>query len=653
LLLNLQEQTNIEVFHKNEGHLLCSSDIGKIFSFNNNIKHCFLNIKAKNNIKISSMFVYKMSIDIVNLIESNPITKLNGDYQSKLIEKVQKHFNNYEQQMFIASFYCYLKYDNKNDFVIDLDNVWKWLGFNSKFNSKRLLENCFKNNIDYKKSLLQTEKQTNVKGGHNKEIIMLNIDTFKKFCLKAGTKKADEIHDYFIKLEDVLHEILIEESNDLKTQLELKKTEIQQLEDKKQQEYDQELEKQKILEREKILLKEYGTAGAIFYIIKIKTLQHGQYIVKIGESRIGITNRYKEHKSKYPECLLLDCFAVNKSKDFESFVKEHQLVIDSRVNDLSGHESELELFLIGKKLSYQTLLNVINNNLKYFNQNDTHKLELENEQLKLKLEMQTINTENGIAQELLCMLKKMSLKIDNLEKSNRELVEKINSSQTKITNGFNEPLTTLGPRLQKINPETMQLVKVYESVTEAMKESSALKRPSINKAVFENTIYCGFRWLFVDRELDPNVIHQISPTKQTKTQNLGYIAQINNDKTKIVNVFIDRKTAAHLNGFQSSSALDNHVKNFTLIKGFYYKLYDDCDEELKIKFQETNGEPTLYRNGVGQFDSENYLVKEFICKYDCIKQLKISDKTLAKALDKNVMYNKHYYKSLESKLKVI
>ena len=31
-----------------------------------------------------------MSVDIVNLIESNPITKLNGNYQSKLIEKVQK-----------------------------------------------------------------------------------------------------------------------------------------------------------------------------------------------------------------------------------------------------------------------------------------------------------------------------------------------------------------------------------------------------------------------------------------------------------------------------------------------------------------------------------------------------------------------------------
>jgi hypothetical protein len=41
-----------------------------------------------------------MSVDIVNLIEINPITKLNGNYQSKLIEKVKNKFTEYEQQMF-------------------------------------------------------------------------------------------------------------------------------------------------------------------------------------------------------------------------------------------------------------------------------------------------------------------------------------------------------------------------------------------------------------------------------------------------------------------------------------------------------------------------------------------------------------------------
>ena len=113
--------------------------------------------------------------------------------------------------MFIASFYCYLKHDARQDFVINLDDVWRWLGFQSKFNAKRLLEKYFRIETDYKLLLRQAAEQSaHIKGGHNKENIMLNIETFKKFCLKAGTKKADEIHDYYIKLEETLNEVLIQ-----------------------------------------------------------------------------------------------------------------------------------------------------------------------------------------------------------------------------------------------------------------------------------------------------------------------------------------------------------------------------------------------------------------------------------------------------------
>ena len=109
-----------------------------------------------------------MSVDIVNLIESNPITKFSGDYQNKLVEKVKNHFTNYEQQLFLSSFYCYLKYDTKNDFVIDLDNVWKWLGFSQKIKAKILLENNFKIDINYKKLLSREGKQyEKTHRGHN------------------------------------------------------------------------------------------------------------------------------------------------------------------------------------------------------------------------------------------------------------------------------------------------------------------------------------------------------------------------------------------------------------------------------------------------------------------------------------------------------
>ena len=454
---------------------------------------------------------------------------------------------------------------------------------------------------------------------------------------------------------EVIKEIRLKGVYDLQKAIKEKNNEILELEDKKEKELQDKLTKQKVLEREKILLKEYATIGSIFYIIKIKTLENGQYIVKIGESRRGIKDRYMEHKSKYDECLLLDCFTVNKSKDFETYIKEHELIRPNKVCDLDGHESEMELFLIGKNLTYSALINIINNNIKYFNDNNTAKLELEIEQLKMLVELKNKNNdnENLLVHELIKTVNSLSNKIHSLEKSNQEILNKLNTQQTKVTTGFNQQLPTLGPRLQKINPENLQLIRVYESVTELMNEDKHIKRPSIMKSIQENTIYCGFRWQLVERNLNPNIIHFLEPTKDTKTQNLGYIAKLDANKTEILNVYLDRKTAAIQNNFPTHASLDNPVKNGTISNGHFYILYETCDEELKSLFEEKNGVPILYKNGVGQFDSNGSLLNEFICKYDCIRTLKISDKTLTKALDKNIAYNNTYFKTLGTKLQYL
>ena len=448
-----------------------------------------------------------------------------------------------------------------------------------------------------------------------------------------------------------------EELEEKQEELEQTKDEMASLEDTKKKEYETKLEKERVLEREKILLKEYDTACSIVYIIKVKTLEHvGKYVIKIGESRRGISGRYNEHKSKYEECVLLDCFCVQRSKDFENFIHNHESIRLNRVTDLKNHEKEHELFLIGRNLSYQTLLQIITSNVKNFNEVNNSSLELEIEKLKLLVLMNEGKNENGLLHELVNSVKYLSAKVDANEKRTKEMMEKMSASQMKTTTGFNTALVTLGPRLQKIHPDTLELVKVYDSVSEVMKENSDIKRPSMNKAVRENTVYHGYRWLLVDRDLDPSVIHgTVLPTKKTRPQNLGYIAQLDGDKTKIMNVYIDRKTAAHCNGYESSG-LDVPVKKSIISRGFYYKLYDDCDEELRTTFETdlNNGEyPLLYRNGVGQYDAQHNLVRSHICKYDCIKNLKISDKTLAKALSKNVGYNGFYFKEIGEKLKCV
>ena len=115
----------------------------------------------------------------------------------------------------------------------------------------------------------------------------------------------------------------------------------------------------------------------------------------------------------------------------------------------------------------------------------------------------------------------------------------------------------MGPRLQKINPETFELVKYYETVSDVMKENPNIKRPTLNKAIVENRVYYNYRWLLVERSMDPTIIHEISPTKESIHKEMGYIAKINQEKTEILNVYIDRKTGANDNGFDLLSALEH------------------------------------------------------------------------------------------------
>jgi hypothetical protein len=176
---------------------------------------------------------------------------------------------------------------------------------------------------------------------------------------------------------------------------------------------------------------------------------------------------------------------------------------------------------------------------------------------------------------------------------------------TQIITGFGTLNKSIGPRLQKIDPVNFQILKVYEYVGEAITESNnQLKRPSVDKAVVEGTIYRNFRWAYVPREKDPNVLHDLLPTREVKVQNTGYIAKLNATKTEILNVYLDKKTACFDNGYTSSSGIDIAVKNKTLTRNHFYALFRECDPNLQETFltRYCEGDADkllLYKDGVG------------------------------------------------------
>ena len=59
-------------------------------------------------------------------------------YENKLLNKIKDNFTDSQQQLFVSSFYCFLNYDSKKDFIIDFDNIWKWVGFTRKDSAKKI-----------------------------------------------------------------------------------------------------------------------------------------------------------------------------------------------------------------------------------------------------------------------------------------------------------------------------------------------------------------------------------------------------------------------------------------------------------------------------------------------------------------------------------
>lgn len=340
--------------------------------------------------------------NIVDLIENNPITKLSTTYQNKLLTKIKAKFTETEQQLFVASFYGFLKYDSNTDFVIDLDDVWKWLDFSTKQKAKILLENWFVKDKDYIILLNQQVKQTDHnRGGHNKEIIMLNIATFKRFCLKAGTKKADAIHDYYIKLEELLHEVVQEESTELKTQLEQKTILLEKTEKTAE----------KI--REKTLLEQFGRNTQCVYYGSIDNVSDtNEKLLKFGNSN-NLAGRVSQHKETYTNFRLLNAFKVDNKLQIENEMKEHPLFLERQRNITIKSKNYIELLSMNDltfTILDKTIREIIASN--ECNPENFKKLLEENKRLKKEI-VSHINF-NHMNELVLLRAENKHLKIENL-----------------------------------------------------------------------------------------------------------------------------------------------------------------------------------------------------------------------------------------------
>jgi phage anti-repressor protein len=125
---------------------------------------------------------------------SNPDKSLK--FKSRMVQELTQEFSTDEQKWFIANLYMYLHYHPTDDYPIDLEDAWKFLGFSNKANAKKTLKNNFTLDEDYIISLIHMDERSHTKGGENKEQIMLNMNTCKELSILVKTPEGKQNRRY-------------------------------------------------------------------------------------------------------------------------------------------------------------------------------------------------------------------------------------------------------------------------------------------------------------------------------------------------------------------------------------------------------------------------------------------------------------------------
>ena len=326
--------------------------------------------ETENNVK---------KLDITKFIEDNPVAKLSGTYQSEVLNKIKNEFGEFDQRVFLFNFYCSFNFDEENDFVIDLNQVWPWMGFTKKGHAKRLLEKEFEENVDYIIKTASPKREAvslPQNGGQNKERILLNVETFKLFCMTAKKPKAKLIRRYYVKLENLIQQVINKQSDEMKNLLCSKEEENKQLQ--------QELEKTKemvITTKEETMIKSFDKKQTIY----IGYVEEG--LRKFGYSD-DIRSRVYCHKSdKYGfgpnfriEFVIDSIFNIPIERMIKDRLKER--IISKEYNG----NNQTELILIDSDFTDKMLYDEIKKYKRlYENFERIEEITKENEQLKNKI----------------------------------------------------------------------------------------------------------------------------------------------------------------------------------------------------------------------------------------------------------------------------
>ncbi len=423
----------------------------------------------------------------------------------------------------------------------------------------------------------------------------------------------------------------------------------------------------------------------VVYLSRIRQIDENTRIIKIGSSD-DINRRSTELINAYGESTILEVFECNDNRKFELYLQNHT-TIKSKIykEPINGHFSR-EMFTFSDD-EYKALLKLIKSTIHKFTGFDADQyLELEKIKLeKKKLRLEEVKThleiikQNEKANKILTAIEKeeyekYTLELESLTKDNidENKVESIPEDSTNIVEEIKVQKDMIdefieeiedhksvsesvdsedeilykkqikrgrGPRIQQYDPNTLQLLRTFDTVVDIVREINGSSASAIRSACKINNVYRGYRWFSVERS-EEDKQYEIPPTVKIMDQRKDLIAELNLEKNKIVKVYSSQKEAAQEMKLKSSASINSALKESSLAAHRYWNYFDDCSDKMKEEYLKNNTLPEPQKpKGVG-IEMLDIKTKKVVERFDTMNDV-IKKYHMGRGSLKNAIENKH------------
>jgi len=254
-----------------------------------------------------------------------------------------------------------------------------------------------------------------------------------------------------------------------------------------------------------------------------------------------------------------------------------------------------------------------------------------------------------IQEETILLEKKIELKQQTTETTELQNqitetteTEDLQPNEEGITLNFvKRRFNTRSPKVFQYNKDTLELINIYDSVIDVIRNVGGSSHTGLREASKANTIYKNCRWVLQDRDIVETPIPL--PTVISSNKSIEYIAMIDIKKTKIMEVFASQRDAAESRNLAGFSTISRAIKNGSISSGHYWNFFDKCSQEMQDEYLSTNSLPERFikKNSkyVIQIDPiTNKEIKQFKSITDVTLQFQMSHTTLKKVSISNEIH---------------